>query len=132
MDGLRVHGWYCVASRLVIVNALQHVIDGPGGIGVARQLGMHLRDMDERVPGEHAGEGGLLFRQGSPPHATYLFKHALVQDAAYGTLLRGPRQELHARIAAATETGMPERVEREPEPRPGSHFCDHMKWRISN
>ena len=31
---------------------------------------------------------GLLFRQGVPPHATYLFKHALVQDAAYGTLLR--------------------------------------------
>src|SRR5271163_2543301 len=58
---------------------------------------------------------GLLFRQGAPPHATYLFKHALVQDAAYGTLLRGPRQELHARIAAATETGMPELVEREPE-----------------
>jgi class 3 adenylate cyclase len=57
----------------------------------------------------------LLFRQGSPPHATYLFKHALVQDAAYGTLLRGPRQELHARIAAATETWMPECVEREPE-----------------
>ena len=58
---------------------------------------------------------GLLFRQGAPPHATYLFKHALVQDAAYGTLLRGPRQELHARIAAATETRMPARVEREPE-----------------
>jgi len=58
---------------------------------------------------------GLLFRQGSPPHATYFFKHALVQDAAYGTLLRGPRQELHARIAAAIETQMPERVEREPE-----------------
>ena len=35
---------------------------------------------------------GLLFRQGVPPHATYLFKHALVQDAAYGTLLREPRQ----------------------------------------
>ena len=33
---------------------------------------------------------GLLFRRGVPPHATYLFKHALVQDAAYGTLLRGP------------------------------------------
>jgi hypothetical protein len=33
-------------------------------------------------------ETGLLFRQGVPPHATYLFKHALVQDAAYGTLLR--------------------------------------------
>jgi len=34
---------------------------------------------------------GLLFRQGEPPHATYLFKHALVQDAAYGTLLREAR-----------------------------------------
>ncbi|MBV8422440.1 MAG: AAA family ATPase [Hyphomicrobiales bacterium] len=60
-------------------------------------------------------QAGLLFRQGVPPHATYLFKHALVQDAAYGTLLRGPRQALHARIAAAIETRMPERVEREPE-----------------
>ena len=37
---------------------------------------------------------GLLFRQGTPPHATYLFKHALVQDAAYGTLLREPRRTL--------------------------------------
>jgi predicted ATPase len=42
---------------------------------------------------------GLLFRQGVPPHATYLFKHALVRDAAYGTLLREPRRALHARIA---------------------------------
>ena len=42
---------------------------------------------------------GLLFRQGVPPHATYLFKHALVQDAAYSTLLREPRRALHARIA---------------------------------
>src|SRR5208283_1603637 len=40
---------------------------------------------------------GLLFRQGIPPHATYLFKHALVQDAAYGTLLREPRRALHTR-----------------------------------
>ena len=46
---------------------------------------------------------GLLFRQGVPPHATYLFKHALVQDAAYGTLLREPRRALHARIAEALE-----------------------------
>ena len=38
-----------------------------------------------------------------PPHATYLFKHALVQDAAYGTLLREPRRALHARIANALE-----------------------------
>jgi predicted ATPase len=37
---------------------------------------------------------GLLFRQGVPPQANYLFKHALVQDAAYGTLLREPRRAL--------------------------------------
>src|SRR5262249_9154493 len=42
---------------------------------------------------------GLLFRRGAPPHATYLFKHALVQDAAYGTLLRGPRRALDAPLA---------------------------------
>jgi hypothetical protein len=50
-----------------------------------------------------------------PPAADYQFKHALVQDTAYGTLLRGPRQGLHARIAAAIETRTPDRVEREPE-----------------
>ena len=46
---------------------------------------------------------GLLFRQGVSTQATYLFKHALVQDAAYGTLLREPRRALHARIADALE-----------------------------
>ena len=58
---------------------------------------------------------GLLFRQGLPPHATYLFKHALVQDAAYGTLLREPRRALHARIAAALESQFAEIVENQPE-----------------
>ena len=58
---------------------------------------------------------GLLFRQGVPPHASYLFKHALVQDAAYGTLLRNRRQQLHARIAATLEGQFPEIVETQPE-----------------
>ena len=58
---------------------------------------------------------GLLFRQGVPPQATYLFKHALVQDAAYGTLLRNRRQQLHARIAATLEGQFPEIVETQPE-----------------
>ena len=49
-------------------------------------------------------QSGLLFRQGVPPHATYLFKHALVQDAAYSTLLREPRRALHARIAETIES----------------------------
>jgi class 3 adenylate cyclase/predicted ATPase len=57
----------------------------------------------------------LLFRQGVPPHATYLFKHALVQDAAYGTLLREPRRALHARIAETLESQFAEIAERQPE-----------------
>jgi class 3 adenylate cyclase/predicted ATPase len=58
---------------------------------------------------------GLLFRQGVAPHAIYLFKHALVQDAAYGTLLRKPRRALHARIAQAIESQFPEVAESQPE-----------------
>jgi class 3 adenylate cyclase/predicted ATPase len=58
---------------------------------------------------------GLLFRQGVPPHASYLFKHALVQDAAYGTLLREPRRTLHARIAKTFEGQFAEITERQPE-----------------
>ena len=58
---------------------------------------------------------GLLFRQGVPPHATYLFKHALVQDAAYGTLLREQRRALHARIAVILESQFAEIAERQPE-----------------
>jgi class 3 adenylate cyclase/tetratricopeptide (TPR) repeat protein len=48
-------------------------------------------------------EAGLLFRHGVPPDANYLFKHALVQDVAYDTLLREKRQALHARIASALQ-----------------------------
>jgi predicted ATPase len=58
---------------------------------------------------------GLLFRQGLPPQATYLFKHALVQDAAYGTLLREPRRALHAHIAETMESQFAEIAENQPE-----------------
>jgi class 3 adenylate cyclase len=58
---------------------------------------------------------GLLFRQGVPPHASYLFKHALVQDAAYATLLREPRRALHARIVEAFESGFADIAENQPE-----------------
>jgi class 3 adenylate cyclase/predicted ATPase len=60
-------------------------------------------------------EAGLLFRQGVPPHASYLFKHALVRDAAYGTLLREPRRALHARIAETLESQFTEMAENQPE-----------------
>ena len=58
---------------------------------------------------------GLLFRQGVAPDATYLFKHALVQDAAYSLLLREPRRELHARIAETIESRFRETAENKPE-----------------
>ena len=48
-------------------------------------------------------EAGLIFRRGGPSQTSFVFKHALVQDAAYGTLLRGRRQELHASIAKTLE-----------------------------
>ena len=60
-------------------------------------------------------QAGLLFRQGVPPQASYLFKHALVQDAAYGTLLREPRRALHARIAETLESRFAETAESQPE-----------------
>ena len=58
---------------------------------------------------------GLLFREGVPPRSFYLFKHALVQDAAYGTLLREPRRALHARIAETLEDQFAEIAENQPE-----------------
>jgi predicted ATPase len=58
---------------------------------------------------------GLLFRRGAPPLASYLFKHALIQDAAYGTLLREPKRALHARIAETLERGCPDIAENQPE-----------------
>jgi predicted ATPase len=58
---------------------------------------------------------GLVFQRGLPPTCDYLFKHALVQDTAYGTLLRGPRQELHKRIAVALEQHFPQVGETRPE-----------------
>jgi len=60
-------------------------------------------------------KAGLVFQRGMPPAAEYLFKHALVQDTAYSTLLRGPRQALHRRIAEALEQRYPESVEARPE-----------------
>jgi predicted ATPase len=60
-------------------------------------------------------QAGLLSRQGVPPQASYLFKHALVQDAAYGTLLREPRRGLHARIAETLESQFAETAESQPD-----------------
>ena len=77
---------------------------------VARQPEAELRRALDRLIA-----AGLLFRRGVPPHATYLFKHALVQDAAYGTLLREPRRTLHVRIAETIESEFAESAESRPE-----------------
>lgn len=58
---------------------------------------------------------GLISMRGTPPEATYTFKHALVRDAAYGSLLKSRRQELHAWIAEVLEQGYPDAVARQPE-----------------
>src|SRR5262249_24771827 len=58
---------------------------------------------------------GLVFQRGLPPMCDYLFKHALVQETAYSTLLRSRRQQLHARIVDVLEAKFPEIVETQPE-----------------
>ena len=80
------------------------------GAVIGREFGYDLIDRVARRPAAElqAGlgrltEAGLLFCRGTAPQSTYLFKHALVQAAAYGTLLRARRQELHVRVAAVLE-----------------------------
>jgi tetratricopeptide (TPR) repeat protein len=77
---------------------------------LARRTDEQLRDaLDQLV------SSGLVFRRGIPPQDSYIFKHALVQDAAYGSLLRRQRQDLHARIGKVLEDQFPEIVATQPE-----------------
>jgi predicted ATPase/class 3 adenylate cyclase len=73
---------------------------------------MPQRQLDDALARLMSAE--LIYRRGTPPDAEYTFKHALVQDAAYGTLLRGRREQLHARIAATLEEQFPEIVAAQP------------------
>jgi predicted ATPase len=57
----------------------------------------------------------LVYQRGLPPQATYLFKHALIQDAAYQSLLKSTRQQYHQRIAQVLEEYFPETAEAQPE-----------------
>ncbi|MBN9117587.1 MAG: protein kinase [Planctomycetes bacterium] len=58
---------------------------------------------------------GVLFAKGAPPRTTYTFKHALIQDAAYQSLVKRYRQQVHLRIAEAVERSFPDAAETEPE-----------------
>ncbi len=60
-------------------------------------------------------EAELLYRRGRPPRARYIFKHALIQDAAYASLLRGTRQQIHQQIAQLLAEQFTETVQAPPE-----------------
>ena len=77
---------------------------------VAGRSDGELRDALDQLAG-----AGLLLRRGTSLRATFVFKHALIQDAAYSTLLRGQRQALHARIGNMLKEQFPEIAVTEPE-----------------
>ena len=100
------------------------------GAAIGRQFPYALLHAVCRVPEDElqAALGRLVasemvFQHGTPPDAIYSFKHALVQDAAYGSLLRNARQRLHGRIAEALETDAPEIIESQPE-RLAQHYAE--------
>ncbi|HJS86784.1 MAG TPA: AAA family ATPase [Acetobacteraceae bacterium] len=92
------------------------------GSAIGREFSYELLAAIAR-PGQNAlqqalaglAEAGLVFQRGAPPEAVYTFKHALVQDATYRTLLKSKRQVLHARIATALEERFPDFVRAGPE-----------------
>ena len=92
------------------------------GAAIGRQFSYALVRAVSRLPEDElrAALGQLVaselvFQRGTPPDAVYSFKHALVQDAAHGSLLRNARQQLHAQIAEALETHSSEIIESQPE-----------------
>jgi class 3 adenylate cyclase/predicted ATPase len=89
---------------------------------LGRQFSHELISAVAAMPRQHLDvaltqlvDAELIFRRGTPPDAEYTFKHALVQDTAYSTILRGRRHQLHARIAGTLESQFPEVVETRPE-----------------
>ena len=92
------------------------------GAAIGREFSYSLlRKVSRLAPDElHAAlarlvASELVFQRGAPPDAIYTFKHALVQDAAHGSLLRNVRQQMHAQIADALETDSPELMDSQPE-----------------
>jgi hypothetical protein len=114
--GLREYGTDFVVDRC------QHAAIAQIGSAIGREFTHELLavvatkpESELRSALEQLIGAGLIFARGTLPEATYLFKHALVQDVAHGTLLRRSRQELHARIADALERQFPETLESRPE-----------------
>jgi class 3 adenylate cyclase/predicted ATPase len=92
------------------------------GSSIGREFSYELLRVIAEIPADELDaalrrleDAGLIMRQGHPPEAVYVFRHALVQDAAHSSLLHSERKRLHARIAAVLAEKYPERAEREPE-----------------
>src|SRR5262249_35418530 len=92
------------------------------GATIGRQFSYALlqavAQLDEVVLQHELGrlvEAELLYHRGVPPQATYTFKHALIQDAAYASLLKSTRQHYHQRIAYVLEEQFPETTQAQPE-----------------
>jgi predicted ATPase len=92
------------------------------GAAIGRDFSYELLRAVSRFPEDELGaalarlvSSGLVFQRGIPPDAAYNFKHALVQDAAHRSLLRGTRQQLHAQIAEALAAHSPELMDTQPE-----------------
>jgi class 3 adenylate cyclase/predicted ATPase len=100
------------------------------GAALGREFSYELLRAIQGLPDDELNEAlrelvrsELVFCRGVPPEAVYTFKHALVQDAAYGMMLRSRRQQLHARIVAVLEGEFPDIVAAQPE-RVGQHCAE--------
>jgi class 3 adenylate cyclase/predicted ATPase len=92
------------------------------GAAIGREFPYGLLRIVSRIPDDELRSAlgrlvasELVFQRGTPPDAVYSFKHALVQDAAHGSLLRSARQQLHAQIAQTLEAQSPELTDSQPE-----------------
>src|SRR5262249_25169968 len=92
------------------------------GAAIGRQFAYDLlqavSQLDEATLQRELGrllEAEIVYQRGVPPHATYIFKHALIQDAAAQSLLKRTRQNYHQRIAQVLEAQFPEATEGQPE-----------------
>jgi predicted ATPase len=104
-------------DRLAPVRRLAQI-----GAAIGREFSYELLAAVSRIPAYDLRaalvalvSSELVAQRGTPPNAVYFFKHALVQDAAHNSLLRGPRQQLHGQIADALEIQSPELMESQPE-----------------
>jgi len=92
------------------------------GAAIGREFSYALLHAVSRLPEDELEaalarlvSSDLVLQRGTPPGSIFTFKHALVQDAAHGSLLRSTRQQLHAQIAEALETHSPELMDTQPE-----------------